>query len=311
MLPPDQEQHMSSQKTVVLVGATGRFGSRVASAVLATRRAHLRIVARDPSNPKLHPLRDAGATIAAADLHDAASLDTALRGGDVVVSTLNGGPEVIVDVQTSLLRASERSGVRRFIPSDYSLDFRRLAEGDNVFLDLRRRFAEVVDASEVGATHVLIGAFTEVQLSSHMGIFDLENAVARPWGTGDEAIDMTTLDDAARVVARVAVDDAAPRWIAYAGDSTSVHALATTFEQVTGRPLRVEPRGSAADLATWIARTRATAKSPLEFVFGQYQLAQIDGKGKLLVLDNARFPDIVPTTAADVLRGWLAKATAS
>jgi uncharacterized protein YbjT (DUF2867 family) len=300
---------MSSQKTVVLVGATGRFGSRVAGAVLATRRAHLRIVARDPSNKRLHPLRDAGATIAAADLADAASLDTALRGGDVLVSTLNGGPDVIVAGQTSLLRAAERTGIRRFIPSDYSLDFRRLAEGDNVFLDLRRRFTDVVDASEVSATHVLIGAFTEVQLSSHMGIFDLDNAVARPWGTGDEAIDMTTLDDAARVVARLAVDDAAPRWISYAGDSTSVRTLATTFEQVTGRPLRVEPRGDATALATWIARTRASARSPLEFVFGQYQLAQIDGKGKLRTLDNARFPDIAPTKAADVLRGLLATAS--
>lgn len=48
-----------------------------------------------------------------------------------------------------------------------------------------------------------------------------------------------------------------------AGDSTSVRALATAFEQATGRPLRVEPRGSVAD--------------------------------------NARFPDIASTKAADVL----------
>jgi nucleoside-diphosphate-sugar epimerase len=296
---------VNTQKTVVLVGATGRFGARIATALLASRGAHLRIVTRDAANPKLRPLLDAGATIASAELANAGALDSALRDADVVVSALNGGPDVIVDGQERLLRASERIGVRRFIPSDYSLDYSALDEGDNVFLDLRRRFALMLDASAVAATHVLVGAFTEVQLSPRMGIFDLASGVATPWGNGDEAVDMTTLDDAARVVAQLAVDDAAPLRIAFAGDSTSVRALATTFEQVTGRPLRIEPRGSAADLAAWIARARASAKSPMEFVFGQYQLAQINGKGKLRTLDNARFPDIVPTTAADVLRGVL------
>ena len=296
---------MAVQNTIVLVGATGRFGARVAAAVLASRRARLRIVTRDASNPKLQPLRDAGAAVASAELADATALDSALRDADVVVSTLSGGPAVIVDGQHQLLRAGERCGVRRFIPSDYSLDFGALDDGDNVFLDLRRRFADLADASELAVTHVLVGAFTEVQLSPVMGIFDLERAVATPWGTGDEAIDMTTLDDAARVVAQLAIDDAAPRRIAFAGDTTSVRALATTFEQVTGRAMHVEPRGSAAELARWIARTRTTASSPLDYVFAQYQLAQISGKGALRSLDNARFPDIVPTTAAAVLRGWL------
>jgi hypothetical protein len=182
-----------------------------------------------------------------------------------------------------------------------------LEDGDNVFLDLRRRFARVLEGSSVAATHVLIGAFTEVQLSASMGIFDFKKGVATLWGVGDEPVDVTTLDDAARVVAKVAVDDHAPRRIAYSGDVISACSVGEVFEEATGRPLRIESRGSARDLESWIARAKATAKSPTDFVFGQYQLAQINGKGKLRALDNDLFPDIAPTKAADLLRGWMAR----
>jgi nucleoside-diphosphate-sugar epimerase len=295
---------MKEPRDVLLVGA-GRFGSRVARALLAQPDVRLRVLVREAANPTIASLRDAGASIVAGELGDARILDDAARGVEVVVSTLNGGPDVIVDGQTQLLRASERQGVKRFVPSDYSLDYFALGEGDNVFLDLRRRFARVLEGSAVAATHVLIGAFAEVQLSPSMGIFDFRRGVATPWGTGDEPVDVTTLDDAARVVAAVALDERAQRRVAYAGDVISARSVGETFERLTGRPFRIEPRGSVAELEAWIARTRATAKAPTDFVFGQYQLAQINGKGKLRTLDNARFPQITPTSAADVLRGML------
>ncbi len=294
-----------SKSTVLLAGASGRFGAHVARALLARPDVALRVLARDASSAKLAELRAAGATIVEGDLRRSETLDAAVAGAEVVVSTLNGGPEVIVEGQSNLLRASERNGVARFLPSDYSLDHFALADGDNVFLDLRRAFARTLEGSRVRATHVMVGAFTEVQLSPFYGIFDFERATATTWGTGDEPVDVTTLADAGRVVAEVALDRAAPRRIEFAGDVITVKGIAASYAEITGWPMTITSRGSIAELEAWIARTRATAKSPMEFVFGQYQLAQINGKGKLRATDLARFPSVQPTRAVDVLRGWL------
>ena len=53
---------------------------------------------------------------------------------------------MIVDAQLRWLRAARAAGVRRFLPSDYSLDFFRLADGENVNSDARRAFAAAAEA---------------------------------------------------------------------------------------------------------------------------------------------------------------------
>jgi hypothetical protein len=62
----------------------------------------------------------------------------AFDGVYTVVSTVQGGPETIVNVQLNLLRAASAASVRRFIPSDYSLNRFGLAEGENPNSDWRR-----------------------------------------------------------------------------------------------------------------------------------------------------------------------------
>ena len=65
----------------------------------------------------------------------------AVAGAFAVVSTLQGGPDVIVDAQLALLRAARAAGARRFIPSDYSYNVFTLPEGINVNSDWRRALA--------------------------------------------------------------------------------------------------------------------------------------------------------------------------
>src|SRR5690606_35047865 len=58
-----------------------------------------------------------------------------------VISTVQGGPEVIVDGQANLVRAAEEAGARRFIPSDFAVDVTKLDDGDNFMIDWRRQAA--------------------------------------------------------------------------------------------------------------------------------------------------------------------------
>lgn len=87
--------------TVVVVGATGNLGCTIV-AKLVQRGAQVRALVR-PGNAdgaaRLRTLGDGGRLqLVTGDLHDATDVLTGhLRGADVVVSAVQGGPEVVVD----------------------------------------------------------------------------------------------------------------------------------------------------------------------------------------------------------------------
>jgi len=109
-----------SKLHVLLVGA-GDIGSKIAKAILNNPNAHLRVLARNKT--KVQDLADKGAEIVEGDLNNYLSLLNACNGIDVVISAVRGGPDIIVNGQLLLLVAAKTAGVKRFIPSDYSLDY--------------------------------------------------------------------------------------------------------------------------------------------------------------------------------------------
>ena len=198
-----------ASQPILLVGGTGHLGSLILDEL--RKQGH-------PVRLLLRPGRVApeGVECVEGDLDDARSLDAAVDGAAAVICAVNGGPEIAVDGQLLLLAAAKGHGVKRFIPSDYSLDYFRLGYGDNVFLDYRKRVAEAVEDSGVDHTFVLVGGFMETMLER--GI-DLERGRMNYWGTGDEPVDVTSMGDVARLVAQVVVDPRARnRRVLFAGD---------------------------------------------------------------------------------------------
>ncbi len=87
-------------KLIVLAGATGNLGGRIARALLQ-RGAGVIALVRDGSAPsKIEELRTLGATIAEVDFSNLAAVTSACSGASCVVSALSGLREVIVDSQT-------------------------------------------------------------------------------------------------------------------------------------------------------------------------------------------------------------------
>jgi hypothetical protein len=62
-------------------------------------------------------------------LKDIESLRPAVKGVDTIVSCVQGGPDVIVEGQTNLLKVAVEAGVKRFYPSDYSYYFVNTPDG--------------------------------------------------------------------------------------------------------------------------------------------------------------------------------------
>lgn len=97
-------------KTIFLVGGTGMLGSRIAHHLLDEPDASLRLLVRNNLSVDKRaaqiPLHARGARVVEGDIHDRASPDRATRGVDVIVSAMQGGPDVIIDGRVSLVATS-------------------------------------------------------------------------------------------------------------------------------------------------------------------------------------------------------------
>ena len=289
--------------TVVVAGATGMFGARIAAHLLDQPDAAVRLLLRESSleDPAKARAVDAlvaqGATIVTGDVGDAASLERATTGVDVVVSALQGGPDIIVDGQVALAEAAARNGVRRFIPSDFAIDLFAAPEGAPQF-DMRRRADAAIDALPLQVIHILNGAFMDTMLDpATPGLIDLNKGTAMLWGTGDEPFDLTTVEDTARFTAKMATDPADLSGVHYlSGDQTTFNTIIAETERIVGTTLTRNALGSADDLR----RITADADDPWSVVPQWYFLSMLTVP-PFPATDNDRYPDAHPTNLHDYL----------
>lgn len=288
--------------TVLVAGATGSLGGQIVKHLL-DRGADVRALVRKSSVDKLtaHP----NMTAHVGDLTDGAdALARHLDGVEVVVSAVQGGPEVIIDGQRELLRAAERAGVHRMIPSDFSINLYGYGYGVNVLSDLRRVFADSFAASTVARTSVAIGAFPEYFLGSVHEVLDPAAGTFSVWGDGMRPIDMTTIADTAAFTAAIALDPStAGRDVHVVGQQLSMMELRDEVEAASGRQWELVRKGTLQDLRAEVVRRQFNASSLVEYVALQAQVAMFDGTGSLRDVRNADYPDVVPTSLAAYLAG--------
>ncbi|MCZ2849106.1 NmrA family NAD(P)-binding protein [Modestobacter sp. VKM Ac-2978] len=290
--------------TVLLAGASGDLGARMIRALVA-KGADVRALVRTGAGPeKTARLAGLGATVVEADHDDPADLRRVSEGADVVLSTLNGLRDVMVGVQTRLLEAAVAAGVPRFIPSDFSADYRRVAPGSNRNFELRRDFARVLDRTPIRGTSVLNGAFADMLTGQAPIVLSGRDRVLY-WGDADQPLDFTTKDDTAAFTADAALDDAAPRYLEVAGDTVTARELAATMTELTGRRFRPTWAGTPGLIAGMAKVGRAVSRddeAPFPVWQGmQYLHSMFSGDAELGPLDNDRYGPRNWTTAREVL----------
>lgn len=291
-------------RTIALAGATGDLGGRVLSALVRRGVAVRALVRSGTPAAAQDAVRARGGTPVPVDFADPAALSDALEGAECVVSVLNGLDPIIFDLQGRLLDAAVVAGVRRFIPSDFSLDFTKTRPGDNRNMDLRRRFMARVDAAPIRATSILNGAFADL-LTGEAPIVLPRFARILYWGDADQPLDFTTKDDVAGYTADVALDADAPRVLRIAGDVVSPRDLAILMTRIEGRRWKPFRAGGLGRLSMLIRVARALSPqtdAPFPAWQGmQYIRDMSSGRGKLFPLDNARYGKTDWTRAEAVL----------
>lgn len=296
------------EPTVVVAGATGNLGGRIVEKLLQLGVSVRALVRQGASEDRVAKLRQLGATVVAVNYADARQLEQACAGACCVVSALQGLRDVIVDVQGGLLEAALKAGVPRFIPSDYSIDFTRLPPGRNRNLDLRRQFHERLCGSRIRATTVFNGAFMEL-LAGPMPLLLPKRRLVLYWGSADQRLDFTTVNDTAAFTARAALDAQAPRFLRIAGDQLSARELAQVASEVSGRRFRLLRAGTLRSLDVFIRLARLVAPGEKEvyplWQCMQYMRDMFDGRAKLEPLDNDRYPGMRWTKVRNFLAGRL------
>jgi nucleoside-diphosphate-sugar epimerase len=290
--------------TIVVAGATGNLGGRIARALLARGASVTALIRLGAARDKPDRLQRLGVTIANVDFSIASQVVLACSGASCVVSALAGLRDVIVEAQTVLLDAAVKAGVPRFIPSDFSIDFTKFPPGENRNLDLRREFHKRLDKASIRATTVFDGAFAEM-LTGQMPLILFKRRRVLYWGDADQRMDFTTMDDTAAFTASAALDPSTPRFLRIAGDQLSARELAVVASEVTGEKFRVFRAGGLGILGMLIkvARTFAPGEKELYPAWQgmQYMRNMFDGRAKLEPLDNDRYPGIHWTPVRDVL----------
>ena len=283
-------------QTILLAGATGMLGQSIAHHLSALPGVRLRLLLRPDSlndtakKAAVKPVLDRGAETIEGDLSDAAALDRATQGVDVIVSAVQGGPDVIIDGQLALAQAGQRNGVRRILPSDFALDLFKATPGEHMMFDLRKTADDQIAATGLESVHILQGAFMNL-FAPGMGTIDFDAGTVSFWGDGTRLIETTSVEDTARMTARVAVDrDVAGGKFAFAGDRLSILDAAEVLEDQTGRTLERRSLGSEADLRA--THGKALQDDPQMAVMLAYQLYMLTGQTALSDLQNARYSSV-------------------
>ena len=228
-------------KNLLVVGGTGRFvGPSVTTALLDNKHFHVKVLFRKETQEKnkelIEKYKSMGAVMVEGDLNDADSLVAAMQNVDTIVSTVGGLQ--LMD-QLKLIEAAKKvPSVKRFLPSEYGGDCSYFSPNELYYgavIQIRKSLEE----SGLEYTYVIPGYFYEFATSVRYG-FDHEKGELHLSGTGHEVVALTDIPDVGKFVSEILLDPySRNQKIFIQGERTTFHSIIKTFEQVSGKQLKV------------------------------------------------------------------------
>ncbi|KAG0536986.1 hypothetical protein BDA96_03G109000 [Sorghum bicolor] len=309
---------MAPEKSKILVvGATGHLGRHVVAA--SARQGHPTLaLVRDtaPSDAAkaalLKSFQDAGVTLVKGDLHDQASLLSAVKAADVVISTV-GAPQ-IAD-QTRLIDAIKDAGnVKRFIPSEFGLDADRSAAVEptrSMFVTTKAAIRRAVEAAGVPYTYVWTGYFFGYGLPGIGQVLAQAPPVDKAVVLGDGDTDVSFVDegDIGTYTVLAADDPRAVNTTLYVkppANTLSHNELLALWEKKTGKTFQ---RVHLAEDA--VLKQIQELPIPLDILLSIGHAVYIKGEHKFKIDPSSAadagelYPDVKYTTVDDYLNRLL------
>ena len=227
---------------IFVAGATGILGSEIVRR-LRERGESVRALVRTSSDEnRVADLEKMGAEIWRGDLKDPATLEGALNGADVVVSTVTvithakpGDSFEATDEQgnLNLLNEAVSAGVKRFVFVSFDLDNMPQYPLSNA----KRHVEEAIMKSGIDYTIHRPSLFMQIWLSP-MLFADPATSTAKVYGPGTAGIEYVSVGDVADAMVQSIFDDTMKnRVIAYGGpEPVSQRRALEIFSHAFGRP---------------------------------------------------------------------------
>ena len=292
------------RKIIVVAGATGNLGGKIVNSLL-TKGVEVRAIVRlEADKNKIKDLEEKGVKVFQVDTSNKTEISKHCIGANCVVSALAGLRETIIDTQKIFLDAAVEANVSRFIPSDYSIDFTNLNEGQNRNLDQRREFHRHLENMPIKATTIFNGAFMDL-LTTDMPLILFKQKRILCWGNANQILEFTTTDNVAEFTAAAALDDNTPRFLRIAGDKLSCNDFAQLLSELTNNKYKIFRPGGISLLNFLIKLTRFFSPSENELYPAwqgmQYMRDLMEGRIVFQKYDSDRYPAIKWTSAKDFL----------
>lgn len=292
------------KKIIVIAGATGNLGGKIVNSLLA-KGAEVRAIVRLESDlKKIKDLEEKGVKVFQVDTNNRSEISKHCIGAHCMVSALAGLKETIIDTQKIFLDAAVEAKVERFIPSDFSIDFTNLKEGQNRNLDLRRDFHRYLEKAPVKTTTIFNGPFMDL-LTTDMPLILFKQKRILCWGNPDQILEFTTTYNVAEFTAEAAMDDNSPRFLRIAGDRLSCNDFVKLLSELTAKKYKLFRPGGIGLLNFMIRMTRFFSPSKKELYPAwqgmQYMRDMMEGRIIFQKYDNDRYSNIVWTSVKEFL----------
>ena len=259
---------------VLVAGATGGLGTEVVR-LLCDQRHTVRALVRSSSAPeKVSRLREMGATTIQGDLKDPASLTSACRGVDAVISTVSA---IITAQQGDSFAATDRAGTMNLIDAAVAEGARHfvfVSFDTSVVPECPLRSAKE-DAEEYltrsGMTYSILHPtlFMDVWLGP-MLFADPTTGVANVYGPGNDKLRYVASANVAQLAVQCLTAPAARNAIIPFGglEELSQRDAVGIFEEVYAKPFAVTEHAEQALEAQWLSAEDPFQKSYSALMLG-------------------------------------------
>lgn len=235
----------SAISKILVVGATGFLGMEICRQLIAANKIVFGLVRKTSANEKTNALTQSGIQLIEGDLKDRASIQKALHGIDIVISTASstfsrqeGDSIQTVDNegQSSLVDEAALAGVKQFIFVSFAFQPHSFP-----LQTAKQRAEEKIKASGMSYCIIKPSFFMEAWLSPAVG-FDYQQARATIYGEGKNKISWIAIQDVATfAVASVDTAAAKNKTIEIGGpEALSPLEVVALFEKAGGKKFELQ-----------------------------------------------------------------------
>jgi len=232
---------------VLIVGGTGGLGEHIVRGFLQPRyrgvfRTHVLVrpdaFANAAKKAVIDDFAEAGAIIRVGELKDAAAAKAATAGIDAVVSAVSGAE--LVTSSMTLIQGAKESGVKRFIPSEFGIDWTAYADAKDyptAVLKWKSAIKEAAVKAGLEWTLVTTGIFHSYATTQMFG-YDVKAGTVRFLGGPNVRLQLTSRVDIGNLLPEVLLHPSSRNAVVQlAGDLVTLEQLAQRVEAVTGKKI--------------------------------------------------------------------------